>query len=69
MYDVTRPKTFEAVTKWKDDIDENLQPAIPVVLLANKCDLLDPQDRQRREELDQLKKLIRDKDRELKDAQ
>jgi len=43
VYDVTREKTFQAVTKWKCDIDENLAVdgvSIPVVLLANKCDLL-----------------------------
>jgi len=42
VFDVTRQKTFQAVTKWKQDIDENLSVdgmSIPVVLLANKCDL------------------------------
>eukprot|EP00002_Diphylleia_rotans_P025797 TRINITY_DN511_c0_g1_i1.p1 TRINITY_DN511_c0_g1~~TRINITY_DN511_c0_g1_i1.p1 ORF type:complete len:209 (-),score=56.11 TRINITY_DN511_c0_g1_i1:663-1289(-) len=43
VYDVTRVSTFEAVTKWKNDIDNKvLLPGdrpIPVVLLANKCDL------------------------------
>jgi len=38
VFDVTREKTFTGVSKWKVDIDENLQN-IPVVLLANKCDL------------------------------
>jgi len=44
VFDVTRIGTFEAVAKWKADIDAkvtygpNDQP-IPVVLLANKCDL------------------------------
>lgn len=49
VYDVTRPGTFEAVKKWKADLDENLSASerpLPVVLLANKCDLsetrLDP---------------------------
>ncbi|KAG0232872.1 rab32, member RAS oncoprotein [Actinomortierella wolfii] len=48
VYDVTRPKTFEAVTKWKADLDSKVSlPAswgggpIPVVLLANKMDLVD----------------------------
>jgi len=44
VYDVTRERTFKAVTKWKLDIDENLNVdgvSIPVVLLANKCDLAD----------------------------
>ncbi|KAG0009981.1 rab32, member RAS oncoprotein, partial [Podila clonocystis] len=43
VYDVTRPKTFEAVTKWKADLDSKVSlpqawggGPIPVVLLANK---------------------------------
>ncbi|XP_018590307.1 ras-related protein Rab-38b isoform X2 [Scleropages formosus] len=42
VFDVTRPATFEAVTKWKADLDSKL--TLPngknasVVLLANKCD-------------------------------
>jgi small GTP-binding protein len=44
VFDVTRVNTFEAVQKWKNDIDNKvtLPPddrPIPVVLLANKCDL------------------------------
>ena len=50
VYDVTRPKTFTAVTKWKQDIDENLTN-IPCVLLANKCDLLDSQTQMKEEEM------------------
>ncbi|KAI9494441.1 P-loop containing nucleoside triphosphate hydrolase protein [Zychaea mexicana] len=45
--DVTRQSTFEGVTKWKDDIDAKVSlPSawgggkIPVVLLANKSDLV-----------------------------
>lgn len=40
VYDVTRPKTFEAVPKWKSDLDSKVSlpggDPIPVVLLANK---------------------------------
>jgi small GTP-binding protein len=42
VFDVTRPGTFDAVAKWKADLDSNLsdeQRKLPVVLLANKCDL------------------------------
>lgn len=42
VFDVTRPTTFEAVTKWKEDLDSKLMLAngqsIATVLLANKCD-------------------------------
>jgi small GTP-binding protein len=43
VFDITRNSSFEAVKKWKQDIDSKVtlhdQP-IPVVLLANKCDLV-----------------------------
>ena len=42
VFDVTRPASFEAVTKWKEDLDSKLTLAngkhITTVLLANKCD-------------------------------
>lgn len=42
VFDVTRPATFEAVTKWKNDLDSKLSlpngKPVSVVLLANKCD-------------------------------
>ncbi|TSX58277.1 Ras-related protein Rab-38 [Bagarius yarrelli] len=42
VFDVTRPATFEAVTKWKEDLDSKLTldngKSITTVLLANKCD-------------------------------
>lgn len=44
VYDVTRPQTFEGVTKWKNDIDAKVAlpdawggGQIPVILLANKA--------------------------------
>jgi len=47
VFDVFREKTFEAVLKWKADIDAKVTlpngKVIPVVLLANKCDLTDKQ--------------------------
>jgi len=43
VFDVSRIATFEAVAKWKADIDAKVRlpnnNPIPVVLLANKCDL------------------------------
>ncbi|XP_076833336.1 ras-related protein Rab-38 [Brachyhypopomus gauderio] len=42
VFDMTRPSTFEAVTKWKQDLDAKLGVSggrrVPAVLLANKCD-------------------------------
>lgn len=45
VFDVTRSSTFEAVLKWKNDLDNKVKLAdgspIPAVLLANKCDQKD----------------------------
>ncbi|XP_069495617.1 ras-related protein Rab-38 [Ambystoma mexicanum] len=42
VFDVTRPATFEAVAKWKEDLDAKLTLSngkpVSTVLLANKCD-------------------------------
>lgn len=43
VFDLSRPATFDAVLKWRDDVNSkvvlaNGQP-IPAILLANKCDL------------------------------
>lgn len=42
VFDVTRASTFEAVQKWKNDLDNKVHLAngqpVPCVLLANKCD-------------------------------
>jgi len=48
VFDVTRENTYEAVKKWKLDLDTKVtlpgtDEAIPVVLLANKIDLVGPE--------------------------
>ena len=44
VFDVTRQSTFEAVSKWKHDLDTKIQlpdgQQIPCVLLANKVKTL-----------------------------
>ncbi|CAB3997990.1 ras-related Rab-38-like [Paramuricea clavata] len=44
VFDVTRATTYEAVEKWKNDLDSKVflpnGSPIPAVLLANKCDLV-----------------------------
>ena len=44
VFDVTRASTFEAVTKWKNDLDSKVQlgdgSPVPCVLLANKVSYL-----------------------------
>jgi len=43
VFDLSRPATFEAVTKWKEDVNSKVVLAnnepIPLLLLANKCDI------------------------------
>lgn len=46
VFDVTRVGTFDAVVKWKSDIDKKVyfprtEDPIPCVLVGNKCDLLE----------------------------
>ncbi|XP_048841794.1 ras-related protein Rab-32a [Brienomyrus brachyistius] len=45
VFDVTRGSTFDAVSKWKHDLDTKVKlpngNPIPSVLLANKCDQKD----------------------------
>jgi len=46
VYDITRPSTFEAVERWKKDLDSKVSlpdgSRIPCVLLANKvCSVFD----------------------------
>ncbi|KAG7515868.1 ras-related protein Rab-32-like [Solea senegalensis] len=47
VFDVTRASTFDAVLKWKDDLDSkvtlNYGKPVPTVLLANKSDQLGSQ--------------------------
>lgn len=42
VFDLSRSSTFEAVLKWKSDLDNKVHlpngSPIPAVLLANKCD-------------------------------
>jgi len=43
VFDISRPATFDAVIKWKDDVNSKVVLAndepIPLILLANKCDI------------------------------
>lgn len=63
VFDVTHNATFDAVKKWKADIDAkvtlNNDKPIPVILLANKCDLLE-KDNEALCEWDKLKEKIND---------
>ncbi|XP_060688290.1 ras-related protein Rab-38-like [Hemiscyllium ocellatum] len=42
VFDVSRASTFEAVSKWKNDLDSKVRlqngNPVPAILLANKCD-------------------------------
>eukprot|EP01120_Amphizonella_sp_Union-15-10_P013330 TRINITY_DN616_c0_g1_i1.p1 TRINITY_DN616_c0_g1~~TRINITY_DN616_c0_g1_i1.p1 ORF type:complete len:249 (+),score=51.39 TRINITY_DN616_c0_g1_i1:70-747(+) len=43
VFDLSRPATFDAVSKWKEDVNSKVVLAnnepIPLLLLANKCDI------------------------------
>lgn len=46
VFDLSRPGTLDSVQKWKADIDSKVrlpdvnQSPIPVILMANKCDMI-----------------------------
>jgi len=44
-FDISRPSTLDNVKKWRDDINDKVElpngKPIPMILLANKCDLPD----------------------------
>jgi small GTP-binding protein len=39
VYDVTRPRTFENVVSWHDDLTAIVRKKIPMILIGNKADL------------------------------
>nr|MDO8132662.1 Rab family GTPase [Candidatus Njordarchaeum guaymaensis] len=39
VYDVTRPKTFQNVVSWYDDLTTIISKKIPIILIGNKADL------------------------------
>ncbi len=41
LYDVTRRRTFLNVDDWKNEAFKNLEKEIPLILVANKVDLVD----------------------------
>jgi len=41
LYDVTRRRTFLNIENWKDEAFKNLDREIPLVVVANKVDLVD----------------------------
>jgi GTPase SAR1 family protein len=45
IFDVADPISFEGAAEWKKDIDEKLETKIPVILVANKIDLIREEER------------------------
>jgi Ras-related protein Rab-8A len=41
MYDVTQATSFDNITKWMEDIQTHIDATINIILIGNKCDLLD----------------------------
>ena len=39
MYDITDEKSFNSIPKWMEDINDNMNPNYPIILLGNKSDL------------------------------
>ena len=50
MFDLTRKQTFEHVTDWLNDLRAIAEPDIVVILVGNKADLTEQNDREEGEE-------------------
>ena len=57
MYDITDRETFDAISKWYNDILNNKEKDFPIILVGNKTDLEDERQVQREEGEDFAKKL------------
>ena len=49
MYDITNRKSFDAISRWRDDILNNKEKDFPIILVGNKCDLEDERKVQKEE--------------------
>jgi GTPase SAR1 family protein len=38
VYDITKEKSFESVTKWMDELKHQAEPDIIIMLVGNKVD-------------------------------
>lgn len=45
-YDLTRKNTLNNLIKWKEEIGKVIELKIPCILIGNKLDLIDPENRQ-----------------------
>ena len=41
VYDVTKEKTFESVTRWMEELKYHAEPDIVIMLVGNKIDLVE----------------------------
>ena len=57
FYDVTNKTSFQHLQTWLDSIESNTTSKIPVILLANKCDLTPIVPREQAEDFANSKKL------------
>ena len=62
LYDAENQESFENTTKWKKSIDDNTtfvdETPLPITLVQNKIDLVDPENLEKDEE--ELKKFVED---------
>lgn len=59
IFDVVDPTSFEGAALWKKDIDEKLETKIPVILVANKIDLVREDERMKlRQEIEEFSRYV-----------
>lgn len=56
VYEVTKEKTFENVTKWMEELKYNAESDIVIMLVGNKVDLCDTNPSMRKVKTEEAKK-------------
>jgi small GTP-binding protein len=60
VYDVTKEKSFESVTKWMEELKYHAEPDIVIMLVGNKIDLVDKNPTLRKVSRDEARKLAQE---------
>ena len=60
VYDVTKEKSFESVTKWMEELKYHAEPDIVIMLVGNKVDLVDKNPSLRKVSREEARKLAQE---------
>ncbi len=55
VFDLSKPATLKNIPRWIDEVYQNTTPTLPIILIGNKCDLVDENNTLRNEALNLAK--------------